>query len=183
MTYSASYAFIIACLRPDIEGVATALIKKKIKFSSYIRKVRMEQLQSHISWNKSVLIYEEMRKYLTIYVSSHMLHSEFPYNWGKFDFLFISVFCLTTFVTKKTMVQNAAFRGTACISLKRRGSPGYGVLWSKDILYTLISGTLRGKGVTEISSFTLIFLLFFFLSCLVQGICFIYQLSTYTVHW
>ncbi len=28
--------------------IETALIKKKIKFSSYIRKFRMEQLQSHI---------------------------------------------------------------------------------------------------------------------------------------
>jgi hypothetical protein len=40
------------------------LIKKKIKFSSYIRKFRMEQLQSHM---KGFLIYEKMFKYLTIY--------------------------------------------------------------------------------------------------------------------
>jgi hypothetical protein len=32
---------------PDFRS-ATALIKKKIKFSSYIRKFKMEQLQSHI---------------------------------------------------------------------------------------------------------------------------------------
>jgi len=29
-------------------GSASALIKKKISFSSYIRKFRMEQLQNHI---------------------------------------------------------------------------------------------------------------------------------------
>ncbi len=40
-----------------------ALIKKKIKFSSYIRKFRVEQLQSHICMWKGILIYEEMRKY------------------------------------------------------------------------------------------------------------------------
>ncbi len=45
---------------------------------------------------KGFLIYEEMRKYLAIYVEavSHicmtlqLLHSEFPYIWGKFYFLF-----------------------------------------------------------------------------------------------
>jgi hypothetical protein len=42
-----------------------ALIKKKIKFSSYIRKFRIKQLQSYMK--KGFLIYEEMRKYLTIY--------------------------------------------------------------------------------------------------------------------
>ncbi len=37
--------------------------KNHIKFSSYIRKFRMEQLLMR----KGFLIYEEMRKYLTIY--------------------------------------------------------------------------------------------------------------------
>jgi hypothetical protein len=41
------------------------LIKNKIKFSLYIRKFRMEKLQSHM--RKGFLIYEELRKYLTIY--------------------------------------------------------------------------------------------------------------------
>jgi hypothetical protein len=44
---------------------STALIKKKSKFSSYIRKFRVEQLQSHK--RKGFLIYEEMRKYFPIY--------------------------------------------------------------------------------------------------------------------
>ncbi len=38
--------------------VYPTLIKKKIKFSSYIRKFRVEQLQ-----RKGFLIHEEMRKY------------------------------------------------------------------------------------------------------------------------
>ncbi len=40
---------------------------------------------------KGFLIYEEMRKYFCIYEEAlQLLHSEFPYIWGKFDF-FISV--------------------------------------------------------------------------------------------
>ncbi len=47
-------------------GSLTRIIKKKIKFSPFIRKFRIEQLQkSYI--RKGFLIYEEMRKYLTIY--------------------------------------------------------------------------------------------------------------------
>jgi hypothetical protein len=42
-----------------------ALRKKENKFSSYIRKFRVEQLQSHM--RKGFLIYEEMRKYFPIY--------------------------------------------------------------------------------------------------------------------
>jgi hypothetical protein len=45
----------------------TALIKKKIKFSSCIRKFREEQLQSHICMKKGFLIYEEVRIYFPIY--------------------------------------------------------------------------------------------------------------------
>ncbi len=45
---------------------------------------------------KGFLIYEEMRKYFTIFkeavghihMTLQLLHSEFPYIWGKFDFLF-----------------------------------------------------------------------------------------------
>jgi hypothetical protein len=48
------------------------LIKNKIKFSSYIRKFRMEQLQSHM--RKVFLIYEEMRKYLTIYSEAVIIY-------------------------------------------------------------------------------------------------------------
>ncbi len=55
-----------------------------IKFSSYVRKVRVEQLQSHI-WLKasSVLIYGEISAYFLIYIhmTLQLLHSEFPYIW------------------------------------------------------------------------------------------------------
>jgi hypothetical protein len=43
-----------------------ALIKKKIKFSSYIRKFRVGQLRPQ-SAKKGFLIYEEMRKYFPMY--------------------------------------------------------------------------------------------------------------------
>ncbi len=74
-----------------------ALIKKKIKFSSYLRKFRVEQLQSHI-WLTAT---SYMGKYLRIssyisgspssYMTLQLLHFEFPYLWGKVDFLFCSV--------------------------------------------------------------------------------------------
>ncbi len=46
----------------------TTLIKKKVKLSSYMRKFRWDRLQSHI-WGRLLIptVYEEMRKYLTIY--------------------------------------------------------------------------------------------------------------------
>jgi hypothetical protein len=44
--------------------VTHELIKKKTKFSSYIRKFRWDRWQSHI---QDFLIYEEMRKYVFIY--------------------------------------------------------------------------------------------------------------------
>ncbi len=72
------------------------LIKKKIKFSTYIRKFRVEQLQSHI-WLTASLY---MGKYLRIfflpphflgspssYMTLKLLHSEFSYIWGNFYFL------------------------------------------------------------------------------------------------
>ncbi len=78
-------------------GVANTLYndKKENQIFSYIRKFRVEQLQIH----KGFLIYEEMRRYFPIYEEavSHigmtlhclqLLHSEFPYIWGKFDYLF-----------------------------------------------------------------------------------------------
>ncbi len=68
------------------EKPGITLIKKKIKFSSYKRKFRMEQLRSHIWLTAS----SYTRKFLRIssYLTLQLLHSEFPYIWGKFDFLF-----------------------------------------------------------------------------------------------
>jgi hypothetical protein len=46
--------------------VKGALIKKKTKFSSYIRKFRWDRVQNHI-FGRGFLIYEEMHKLFTIY--------------------------------------------------------------------------------------------------------------------
>jgi hypothetical protein len=65
--------------------VVTTLIKKNTKFYSHIRKFRWD-LVAKSSMRKGSLIYEEMRKYLTIYEEavSHMslqpIPSEFPYT-------------------------------------------------------------------------------------------------------
>jgi hypothetical protein len=68
--------------------------KKEIKFSSYLRKFWMEQLQSHI-WLYGLLIYvwRSICAFPHILGSpSSLLHSEFPrYIWGNLIFCFISV--------------------------------------------------------------------------------------------
>ncbi len=85
-------------------GYSNALIKKKIKFSSYIRKYRVEQLQSHI-WGfiqEGLLniVYEEMRKYFPVYEEavSHIWLCNcsilnFPTYEKNLTFFFISVAC------------------------------------------------------------------------------------------
>jgi hypothetical protein len=72
------------------------LIKKKIKFSSYI-------LQGNSEWSSCKVIYEEglpniwgnaqifphiWGRLSVIYETLKLLHSEFPYMWGKFYFIF-----------------------------------------------------------------------------------------------
>ncbi len=52
---------------PPVLAAVTTMKKKKIKFSSYIRKFRVEQLQSHPYMKKGFLMHEEMRKYFQIY--------------------------------------------------------------------------------------------------------------------
>jgi hypothetical protein len=73
--------------------MATTLIKKKIKFSSYKRKFRRERLQSQIWLTAS----SYMVKYLHVssyirspfsYMTLQQIPSEFPYRWGKFRFIF-----------------------------------------------------------------------------------------------
>ncbi len=73
------------------QGALVTLIKKKNKFSSYLGKFRVEQLQSHIwltassSLTKYLLISSYIRKpFLTL----QQLHSEFPYIEWKFYFIF-----------------------------------------------------------------------------------------------
>ncbi len=58
------------------------VIKRKIEFSSYTRKFRMEQLQSLI-W-----LFPHILGSPSSYMTLQLLHFEFPYIWGKFDFLF-----------------------------------------------------------------------------------------------
>ncbi len=75
-----------------------SLIKKIIKFSSNIRKFRMEQLQSHI-WltassymGKYLSISSYIRKpFLTIWLCNCSTLNFLIYIWGKFDLVFLSV--------------------------------------------------------------------------------------------
>ncbi len=65
--------------------LADTLIKKKIKFSSYIRNFIMKQLQSHI-WLTAPHMWENICAFSHIlgspspYVTLQLLHSEFPYT-------------------------------------------------------------------------------------------------------
>jgi hypothetical protein len=83
-------------LSPNEGGGASTLIKKKIKFSSYIRKFCMEQLQSHI-WLTASYIWGNIFTFPHIlgspssYMTLQLLHSEFfflLYIRGKFYFIF-----------------------------------------------------------------------------------------------
>ncbi len=69
-------------------------MKKKIKFSSYMRKFRMEQVQSHIwltapphIWG-NICAFPHILGSPSLNMTLQLLHYEFPYIWGKFDFLF-----------------------------------------------------------------------------------------------
>ncbi len=72
-----------------------SLIKKKIKFSSYIRKFRMEQFQSNIwltaysysIWG-NICAFPHILGGLSSYMTVQLLHSEFPYIWGNLIFFF-----------------------------------------------------------------------------------------------
>ncbi len=82
------------------------LIKKKRKFSSYIRKFRNGALAKSYM-RKDFLIYEEMRKYFPIYeeavshVSLPLLHSKIPYTVYKENSIF---FFLSVQYTHKTNI-------------------------------------------------------------------------------
>ncbi len=69
--------------------------KRKSNFPHVERKFRVEQLQSHI-WGRASLYMRKcanispyMRRPLVM--TLQLLHSEFPYIWGKFDLLFYHV--------------------------------------------------------------------------------------------
>jgi hypothetical protein len=61
--------FTIFCHLCKCNRYISTVIKKKIKFSSYVRKFRRERLQSHIQYEEGFpnIQYEEMRKYLVIF--------------------------------------------------------------------------------------------------------------------
>jgi len=65
-------------------NVQCTLIKKKIKLSSLIRKFRM--LQLHIWGN--ICTFPHILGSPSSYMTLQQLHSEFPYIWGKFYFIF-----------------------------------------------------------------------------------------------
>jgi hypothetical protein len=75
---------------------STKLIKKKIKFSSYIGKFRVEQLQSHIWLTASssphiwgnIFAFPHILGSPSSYMTLQLPHSEFLYIWGKFYFIF-----------------------------------------------------------------------------------------------
>ncbi len=61
--------------------------KKENQFSSYIRKFRIKQCQSHIWLN--ICAFPHMLGSPSSYnMTLQLLHSEFPYIWEKFDFIF-----------------------------------------------------------------------------------------------
>ncbi len=83
------------------------LIKKKIQFSSFIRKFRVEQLQSHIRGRaseyrrKCANISPYMRRpFCQSFMTLQLLHSEFPYILGKFYFRFYQ--CKILFLSRFT---------------------------------------------------------------------------------
>ncbi len=90
--------FLLSAVQAELKNNKPTLIKKKIKFYSYIRKFIRERLQSHIWLSAS----SKMTKYLRIssytVLESHSSfmtcnHSRlnFPYIWDIFKFFFISV--------------------------------------------------------------------------------------------
>ncbi len=78
---------------PFVPPPPLALIKKKIRFSSYIGKFRVDQLQSHIWLTASSYMGNNFR--ISSYIRKSFLIYDFasaplwfPYIWGKFYFIF-----------------------------------------------------------------------------------------------
>ncbi len=95
----------------------TILIKKKIKFSSYIRKFIIEQLQSHI-WLTAfsyciwgyICTFPHILGSPSSYMTLQLLHSEFLYIWGKIFFLFFYQCNLNVSASSRTMAGIAVTR-------------------------------------------------------------------------
>jgi hypothetical protein len=71
-----------------IDLFAITCTDKKVKFSSYIRKFRMEQLQSHIWLTVShirgnICAFRHILGSPSSFMTLQLLHFEFPYIWGK----------------------------------------------------------------------------------------------------
>ncbi len=89
------------CLGPAVDTVpGHTLIKNRIKFSTYIRKFRVEQLQRHTDKKENQIfqVYKEIQngEVAKSYMTLQLLHSEFPYTRGKFYFIFYQcrlIFC------------------------------------------------------------------------------------------
>jgi hypothetical protein len=87
----------LLALYPPYCSHSYALKKKKINFFPKYKEIHSGAVaKSYMS--KGFPIYQEMGKYFPIYkeavsymyMTLQLLHSEFPYIWGNFDFFFIS---------------------------------------------------------------------------------------------
>ncbi len=101
------------CLMPT-------LIKKKIKFSSYIRKFRVEQLPSHMTngllsphIRGNIWAFPHILGSHSSYMTLQLLHSEFPYKLGKFDFLFYQciLMWLSIIIRERIQMHNTGSKG------------------------------------------------------------------------
>ncbi len=72
------------------QHIPSTLIKTKIKFSSHVRKFRIERLQSHkrLTALVNICAFPHILGSPSSYMTLQPLPSEFPYLWGKFRFLF-----------------------------------------------------------------------------------------------
>ncbi len=99
LPYTSSLFFCLLIFFLVWTGVApeNALIKKKIKFSSYIRKLRWDWFQSHIwltAFILNICAFPHILGSLSLYMTLQPIPSEFPYIWGKSPFSFLSVWRL-----------------------------------------------------------------------------------------
>ncbi len=104
--------------------------RKKIKFSSYIRKFRWDFLQSHI-WltassymTKYLRIFSYIKKPLLIY-DLQQIPSEFPYTQGKLSFFFFQCIFFFTLCSLLKEERHTWSPGHLC-SIEGRGWTGAG---------------------------------------------------------
>jgi hypothetical protein len=90
-------------LNRSVNTGKSSQIKKETKFSSYIRKFRWDWVQKVIyeeglpnMWGNAQIFSPYMKKSLVIYYFAPN-PSEFPNLWGKFSFLFLSVYIVAVY--------------------------------------------------------------------------------------